>query len=119
DQLRQKQQGQAQARAAAQELVAAVLDLQLRQLDENGLKLLPIYRDIASMKANIGSLARGEMEQIVELLIEAQQAVPDQRDAKLSAARALVRDVVVRLMAERQKLDRRMHIARLSSDVRQ
>src|SRR5439155_3944786 len=71
------------------------------------------------MKANVGGLARGEMEQIVQLLVEAQNAQPDQRDAKLSAARTLVRDVVVRLMAERQKLDRRMQVARLSNDVRQ
>lgn len=119
DPLRQKQQAQAQARALAEELVSTVLDIQLRQLDENGLQSLPLYRDIAAMKSNIRGLVDRDMDAIVQLLVEAQEAAPSQRDAKLNAARAKIREVAVQLMAERQRLYRRMHIAKLSADVRQ
>src|SRR5262245_30646523 len=115
DALRQKQQAQVQARALAEELVSAVLDIQLRQLDENGLQSLPIYRDIATMKGNVAGLVRGDMDAVVQLLVEAQEVAPSLRDAKLNAARAKIRDVVVQLMAERQRLYRRMHIAKLSA----
>jgi hypothetical protein len=117
--LRQQQQAQAQARALAVELVSAVLDVQLRQLEENSLKSLPIYRDIASMKEHIAALARSDMDKIVELLIEAQTAAPGKQQAAINAARAKIREVVAQLMAERQKLYRRMHIARLSAEARQ
>ena len=59
--LRQRQQAQEKARALAGELISAVLDVQLRQLAENGLSELPIYRDIASMKGNIAGLVDAEM----------------------------------------------------------
>ncbi|HMC12665.1 MAG TPA: hypothetical protein VKH44_15300, partial [Pirellulaceae bacterium] len=119
DALRHKQQAQEKARAMAGELVGAVLDVQLRQLDENGLKSLPIYRDIASMKGNIGGLMRTDMDAVVQLLIEAQEGKPEDRLAKLNVARAKIRDVVVQLMAERQKLYRRMHVAKLAAEVKQ
>ena len=94
-----------------------MLDVQLRQLAENGLTGLPIYRDIDSMKGNIAELVDSEMPEIVQLLIEAQSGPQQQRLEKLNAARAQVREVVVRLMAERQKLHRRMQVARLAADV--
>src|SRR5262245_66297407 len=71
------------------------------------------------MKENIDGLARADMERIVQLLIEAQAAEPNQRLLKINEARARIRDVVVQLMAERQKLYRRMHVARLSAEARQ
>lgn len=117
--LRQKQQAQEQARALAGELVSGVLDLQLQQLAENGLQDLPIYRDIASMKEGLGELASGRMEAVVRMLIDAQDAPANLRQAKLDEARELVRETVVRLLAERQKLDRRMKISRLAADVKQ
>src|SRR5262245_60580728 len=103
----------------AGELVSAVLDIQLRQLEENGLASLPIYRDIASMKEHIGALMKDDMEAIVQLLVEAQEGSDQQRVAKFNAARAKIREVVVQLMAERQRLYRRMKLARLSADARQ
>src|SRR5205814_9933928 len=99
DLLRHKQQSQEKARALAGELVSAVLDIQLRQLEENGLKSLPIYRDIASMKLHLGTLARHEMDAIVQLLVEAQEGDQGQRLAKFNAARAKIRQVVVERMA--------------------
>src|SRR5688500_10135367 len=79
DALRRKQQAQEKARSLAVELVSAVLDIQLRQLEENGLKGLPIYRDIASMKGNLGELAKERMEEIVQLLVDAQEGTQAER----------------------------------------
>ena len=119
DAFRRKQQAQEKARGLAGELVAAVLDIQLRQLEENGLKGLPIYHDIASMKGNIGELMKDDMEAIVQLLVEAQEGTQAERLAKFNEARGKIREVVVQLMAERQKLYRRMQIAKLAAEVRQ
>ena len=62
--LRRKQQAQEKARVLAGELVSAVLDIQLRQLAENGLIERPIYKDIAAMKGNIGHLMQRDMEAV-------------------------------------------------------
>lgn len=107
DKLRQKQQAQEKARALAGELVSGVLEIQIRQLSENGLKDLPIYRDIASMKGSLHELMRDDMEQIVTLLLKAQEGTQKERLVQFEAAHAKSREVVVRLLAERQKLFRR------------
>jgi hypothetical protein len=119
DALRSKQQAQEKARALAGELVSAVLDIQLRQLEENDLKSLPIYRDIASMKGNIDGLMQGDMELVIRLLAEAQEGPPEERAARLNTARDKIRDVVVQLMAERQRLYRRLEVAKLAAEVQQ
>ncbi|HUE73665.1 MAG TPA: hypothetical protein VMP01_22495 [Pirellulaceae bacterium] len=119
DVFRRKQQAQEKARALAGELVNAVLDIQLRQLAENGLAQRAIYKDIASMKGNIGLLMKEDMETIVQLLVQAQEGTQEERLAKFNEARGKIREVVVQLMAERQKLYRRMQIARLAAQVRE
>jgi hypothetical protein len=119
DSFRRKQQAQEKARSLAGELVGAVLDIQLRQLEENGLKGRPIYKDIASMKTNIGELMKDDMEAIVQLLVKAQEGPQAERLARFNEARGKIREVVVQLMAERQKLYRRMQIAKLAAEVRQ
>ncbi|MEX2026055.1 MAG: hypothetical protein WEH44_02125, partial [Pirellulaceae bacterium] len=117
--FRRKQQAQEKARALAGELVNAVLDIQLRQLAENGLAQRAIYKDIASMKGNIGELMKDDLEAIVQLLVEAQEGTQQDRLEKFNAARGKIREVVVQLMAERQKLYRRMQIAKLAAQVRE
>jgi predicted DNA-binding protein YlxM (UPF0122 family) len=117
--FRRKQQAQEKARALAGELVNAVLDIQLRQLAENGLAQRAIYKDIASMKGNIGELMKDDMEAIVQLLVQAQEGSQEQRLEKFNQARGKIRAVVVQLMAERQKLYRRMQIAKLAAQVRE
>src|SRR5262245_1244678 len=119
DVYRRKQQAQEKARALAGELVNAVLDIQLRQLAENGLAQRSIYKDIASMKGSIGELMKDDMEVIVKLLVQAQEGSQQERLAKFNEARGRIREVVVQLMAERQKLFRRMQIAKLSAQVRE
>ena len=119
DSFRRKQQAQEKARALAGELVAGVLDIQLRQLEENGLKGLSIYKDIASMKGHVHELMKGEMEEVVRLLVLAQEGSQAERIENFNAARGKIREIVVQLMAERQKLYRRMQVARLAAEVRQ
>ena len=119
DVFRRKQQAQEKARALAGELVNAVLDIQLRQLAENGLAQRAIYKDIASMKGNIGELMKDDMESIVQLLVQAQEGTQEERLANFNEARGKIREVVVQLMAERQKLYRRMQIAKLAAQVRE
>src|SRR5262245_38591027 len=119
DVYRRKQQAQEKARALAGELVNAVLDIQLRQLAENGLAQRSIYKDIASMKGSIGELMKDDMEVIVKLLVQAQEGSQQERLAKFNEARGRIREVVVQLMAERQKLYRRMQIAKLAAQVRE
>jgi hypothetical protein len=117
--LRGKQQAQERARLQAGELIAGVLDLQLRQLRENGLSDLPIYEEIAAMKGTLSGLARSDMEEIVRLLVAAEEGPPHERLDTYNAARAKIREVVGALMAERLKLRRRMQLARLAADVEQ
>ena len=65
---------------------AAVLDIQLRQLEENGLKGLPIYKDIAAMK--------GEHRRADEGRHGSDRAAPRQgpgRDASRAAGHASTR----------------------------
>lgn len=116
--LAARQQAQDNARSLAVDLVAAVLDVQLRQLEENGLAELPLYRDIQSMRANVSQLAAREMNDIVRLLTEAKSAPPRTADQKWTEAREAIRHVVAQLMAERQKLHRRMNVSRLASQAK-
>src|SRR4029453_13061793 len=111
DAFRRKQQAQEKARGLAGELIGAVLDIQLRQLEENGLKRRPIYKDIASMKGNIGELMKDDMEAIVQFLVKAQEGSQAERLARFNEARGKIREVVVQLMGERQKLYRRVQLA--------
>jgi len=117
--LRQKQRRQEKARGLATELVSGVLDIQLRQLKENQLEHLPIYAEIKSMRGNLDELVGDEMQVVVQLLVDAQQGETDHRLKKVNEARDVIRQVVVALMAERQKLLKRLHIARIAAQVRQ
>ena len=119
DALRQKQRRQEKARSLATDLVSGVLDIQLQQLKENQLEHLPIYSEIKSMRGNLDELVGDEMQEVVQLLVEAQQGEKSQRLQKVIEARDVIREVVVALMAERQKLLKRLHIARIAAQVRQ
>src|SRR5579872_6517233 len=94
DALRRKQDAQERARDMARQLVTGILEIQLQQLDENGLKELPIYREIAVMKKNIGALVDKEMEKAVELLVKAQRGTEAEREQNFKDARKMIRDIV-------------------------
>ena len=112
-------QRQQQAQQLAAQLVSGVLDLQLRQLKENGLDHLPVYAEIHSMRHNIHQLVDHEMRQVVERLTYADRAAGKTQEDLRQQARTEIRQIVIRLMAERQKLEQRLQISRLSAQVRQ
>jgi len=116
--LRRKQDAQERAREMARQLVTGVLEIQLQQLEENGMKELPLYREIAGMKKNIGALVEKEMEKAVELLVQAQRGGEAEREQNFKQARQMIREIVMRLSAERQNLLRRLKSAELSAQVK-
>lgn len=117
--LQHQQREQERARAMATELVSSVLDIQLQQLAENHLEKLPIYDEIKSMRANLGKLVDREMQEVVALLAQGQRAKEEEREQLTLEARARIRTIVVSLMAERQKLSKRLHLARLAAQISQ
>ena len=119
EKLRQKQVAQEKARVLARELVSGILDLQIRQLEENGLGRQPVLRDIREMQKHVDTLSAKQMEQVVQLLVKAQEGSSKERLARFQEARNRVREIVVELMSERQKLYRRLQVARVSAQVRQ
>ncbi|MEX0641858.1 MAG: hypothetical protein WD468_04115, partial [Pirellulales bacterium] len=117
--LRTKEQAQHRATEMARELVGTILDLQLRQLEENRLQNLQIYTDIKAMRAEIDELVKHEMQDVVALLVKAQSAPRAEAEQHFVEVRAKVRDIVITLATERQKLLRRLRIAKLEAQIRQ
>jgi hypothetical protein len=118
DALRQKQQAQERARTMARELVSGILDVQLRRLAENNLTQLPIYGEIQAMREHLDELVDNEMQQVISQLVAAQQVEGETRVVRMQEARQTIRTVVVTLMAERQKLLKRLGVARLAAQTR-
>ncbi|GAA4437090.1 hypothetical protein [Bremerella cremea] len=117
--LRRKQYTQQQAQALTRRLVSQVLDLQAAQLRQNGLVEVPIYNDILQMRENLDELIGNEMQGVVQKLVEAQEVDGQQRINAITQAQDEVRKVLLTLMAERQRLYRRMRLARLHAQVRE
>ncbi len=118
DALRGKQEAQQRARDMARELVSGVLDVQLKQLEQNGLQKLDLYRDIQTMRKHIDGLVEAEMRDVVEILLKAQQGEPAARAEQFNKARTKIREIVTRLAVERQNLARRLRIAELTAQVK-
>lgn len=114
-----QQREQERARAMARELVQGVLDIQLRQLEENQLEQLPIYGDIKAMRGNLDQLVDREMQDVVQTLLKAQRGTDAEREQAATDARGKIRSVVVKLMAERQRLFKRLQVAKLAAQIRQ
>lgn len=109
---------QERARSLAAELVRGVIDVQLRQLEENGLADRPIFGDITSLRGVVAALVQREMKDVTDLLSRAEEATPAERPALVSDARNLARTIVTRLAAERQQILRRLKEATLAAQVR-
>src|SRR5579863_8641924 len=67
--LQRKQEEQQRARTMTRDLLGGVLDVQLRQLEENGLADQEIFRDIKLMRQNLNHLVETEMSKVVDLLV--------------------------------------------------
>ncbi len=116
--LARKQETQQRVRVMARDLVSAILDIQLQQLNENDLTATDLYRDIQAMRGHIDELIEAEMPRVVKLLAEI-EAAGNQRDKTFVAARQKSREILVRLLVERQRVLRRLRIAELAAQVRQ
>ena len=116
--LRQKQDAQQKARTLTRELVAGILEVQLQQLEENGLSELPLYKEIEGMKANLATLVETEMGAVVDLLATAQTQPLAERTESYRLARQSIRGIVMKLSAQRQTLLRRLKAAELVAQVR-
>ncbi|MFM7291292.1 MAG: hypothetical protein ACKO6B_08680 [Planctomycetia bacterium] len=109
---------QERARALAAELVRGVIDVQLRQLEENGLADRPIFADIESLRGVVDALVQREMPDVIDLLGRAEGATPAERPALVTEARTRARGIVTRLAAERQQILRRLKEATLAAQAR-
>jgi len=117
--LRKKQADQQSARAMAQKLVATAVENQLRQLEDNGLTEMPVYKEIKNMQANLSELVEKEMAGVVKILVEAQQLkTPAEREQKFVEARTEIRTIVIKLAVERQNLLRRLKAAEIIEQTR-
>jgi len=116
--LRRKQEDQQRARAMASKLVGGVLDLQLLQLEENNMQEMQVYRDIKTMRTNIGRLVESEMADVVDVLARAQSAKAAKRQKLFITARQQIRTIVIRLAVERQALLKRLKIAEIVEQTR-
>ena len=109
---------QERARTMARELMASMIDTQLRQLEDNGLTNLPIHAQIASMRNTIDAIVTTDMQGVVELLAESEGRTPAEQASRVVEARRMIRHITVRLMAERQQILRRLKIADIAAQVR-
>lgn len=114
----EKQEKQEQVRAMARELVSGIVDLQLRQLEENGMEKTDLYRELRSMRANLDKLVEAEMPRVVQLLMRLLEEPAAPRPETFLAARQKSREVLIQLLIERQNLLRRLRIAELAAQVR-
>ncbi|GAB4129854.1 MAG: hypothetical protein Kow0040_06550 [Thermogutta sp.] len=117
DMARKRLTQQQQVRESAKRLVSEQLDLQMLQLRENGLDKLPLYAELAEMRANLDALVETHMQEVVAILdrLQADDSV-DEREL-LGLAREKSREILVRLLMERQRLLRRLKMAELESQV--
>ncbi len=117
--IRIRQQNQERARRIASDLMDGILRLQIKQLEVNRMQDMQIYKDIKTMRANIGEIVRTEMTQVVNLLVEAQEAKTKvEQEKKFLEARKLIRQIIVQLAVERQKLLRRLKTAEIAEQAR-
>ncbi len=116
--FRVRQEMQQRARDMAKELVSTMLDVQIKQLEQNGLQKLDIYKDIKTMRTHIDGLVEADMRNVVAILVEAQKAEPEKRVKYYADARKEIRTIVTKLAVERQNLARRLRIAELTAQVK-
>ena len=109
---------QQRAQAQTVDLLGGVLDVQLRQLEENGLTEHETYRNVQLMRRHLQTLVETDMQRVVETLRNARQRPPDERDEAFKDARQQIRQVVRQLTVERQLLLQRLRIFELAELLR-
>lgn len=117
--IAERHRWQMEAVVMARQLIADVLDVQLRQLADNRLESLAIYQDIHLTRSQLSAVAEQDMLDIARLLEQARDASGARRDTLIQDARAEARDVVAILVAEQQRLGRRLKIGRVHAQLTQ
>jgi hypothetical protein len=119
ERARQQQQVQKEVRDMARNLIGEVLDKQIQQLRENGLTKHPWYAEIAGMRKNLDRMVEQMMPEVIALLAKVDPEKPADREKAFELARQKSREIVIRLLVERQALLRRLKIAEMAAQVQQ
>ncbi|MBI1374691.1 MAG: hypothetical protein GC159_18385 [Phycisphaera sp.] len=121
DPIHRDRTNQERARQLTADLLSALLDAHIQQLSDNGLTDLPLYQDLLSMRSRLGELSGQMMPEVIDLLNAADEAKGDEAKAQkaYADARGRMRQILVRLLAERERLRLRRQQAELIERVRE
>jgi hypothetical protein len=100
--LQEQREAHDRAVGSVTQLVAQVMDLQLRQLEVNRLDAQPIYRELRASQVNLGALVASEMTDLKTLLAGANTPAEVKQES-----RRLARRIVVNLLAEQARVKKR------------
>jgi hypothetical protein len=114
--LRQRD-SQGRARRLMGELLDGVLQSHMRQLEENGLSHVPLYKDLTALRGRTEELVKKEMTEAVELLSKAAAAGKDERTGLYKAAQDKMHEILLRVLAERERLRLRRQLGDLIDQV--
>jgi len=109
---------QKRARRLMQELLQGVLQRHLKQLEENKMGNLQIYNDLKDMQKRSTALAGTQMKEAVALLSEAYLLKDSARADKYKQAQTKMHQILLRILAERERLRLRRQLAELVERVR-
>ncbi|MEC9352073.1 MAG: hypothetical protein VYD81_02045, partial [Planctomycetota bacterium] len=107
-QFEKKKGDQESANELASELLKRILDIQLRQLRENGLEEEPYFAAIEKMRDNIDELLKKNMQGVVEILEGALGKDPEGQKEAFKKASLEVRKIVQTLYLEKHNLIARL-----------
>ena len=117
-QFEKKKGDQESANELASELLKRILDIQLRQLRENGLEKEPYFAAIEKMRDNIDDLLQTSMQGVVTILEEAMTKDPEAQKESFKEASTKVREIVQTLYLEKHNLIARLKAAALAAEIR-
>ena len=104
DYIGRTKSNQERARELTSELVAALLESHIQQLEDNKLQDLPLYKDLIDMRGRMSDLAAKMMPAVIDLLTEASEATGAQRTQLIGKAQDRMRDILLKLLAERERI---------------
>lgn len=106
--LQRRQAAHERATEATRQVVASVLDVQLRLLEDNGLQGVSLYQDVEFARARLEQILAGEMKELAALLTAAEEPSAAEPTAQLRLVRRLSRQAAIGLLAERTRLRERL-----------
>ena len=89
---------QKRARRLMQELLQGVLQMHLKQLEENKMSNLPLYNDLKDMQKRSTALIGNEMKEAVELLSKAYELQGAERTKTYKEAQAKMHQILLRIL---------------------